>query len=233
VVSGRIVGALVAWDPVRQREAWRVEHPHVVNGGTLVTAGNLVFQGTGRGTLAAYRATDGKRLFEARTGTGVVAPPITYRVGGEQYVAVLAGLGGGLALASADPPPDTLATGNAGHVLAWKLGGAAMLPEAATWQPGPLAAIDGPVDATRVARGEQTFFRYCASCHGPSAIGGGTLPDLRRSSPAVYDDLAGILLSGSRLARGMPSFGNFFGAEDVADLRAYLLSRRAELAAQH
>ena len=175
---------------MRQREVWRVEHPHVVNGGTLATAGNLVFQGTGRGTLAAYRASDGERLFEARTGTGVVAPPITYRAGGEQYVAVLAGFGGGLALASADPPPDTLATGNAGHVLAWKLGGTAALPEAPRLAARRrCAAIDAPVDATRVARGERTFFRYCASCHGPAAIGGGTLPDLRRSSPAVYEDL--------------------------------------------
>jgi quinohemoprotein ethanol dehydrogenase len=232
MVSGRVVAALIAWDPVQQREAWRVEHPHIVNGGTLATAGNLVFQGTGRGTLAAYRASDGKQLFEARTGTGVVAPPITYRVDGEQYVAVLAGLGGGLALASADPPPDTLATGNAGRVLAWKIGGTAKLPEATPWQPPPIAAIDAPVDTARVARGEQTFFRYCATCHGPAAIGGGTLPDLRRSAPAVYDDLESILVSGSRLARGMPRF-EFLAVEDVADLRAYLLSRRAELAAQH
>ncbi len=230
MVSGRIVAALVAWDPVRQREAWRVEHPHVMNGGTLATAGNLVFQGTGRGTFAAYRASDGERLFEARTGTGVIAPPITYTVGGEQYVSVLAGLGGGLALASADPPPDTLATGNAGHVLAWKLGGKASLPEPVDWHPTPITAIDEPLVSERVARGERTFFRYCASCHGPAAIGGGTLPDLRRSSPGVYEDLAGILVSGSRLARGMPRF-DFFTAEDVADVRAYLLSRRAEIAA--
>ncbi|HKA16598.1 MAG TPA: PQQ-dependent dehydrogenase, methanol/ethanol family [Myxococcota bacterium] len=230
--GGRIGAALIAWDPVRQREAWRVEHPHVVNGGTLATAGNLVFQGTGRGTLAAYRASDGAKLFETRTGTGVVAAPITYRIDGEQYVAVLAGLGGGLALASADPPPDTIATGNAGHVLAWKLGGTAALPETPAWQPPQVAAIDAPADAARTARGERTFFRYCATCHGPGAIAGGTLPDLRRAAPQVYGDLESILLSGSRLARGMPSFTGTLTAGDVADLRAYLLSRRAELADQ-
>jgi len=230
MVSGRVVGALVAWDPVRKREVWRVEHPHVVNGGTLATAGNLVFQGTGRARFAAYRASDGERLFEAPTGTGVVAPPITYRVDGEQYVAVLAGLGGGLALASGDPPPETLATGNAGRVLAWKLGGTLLLPEVA-WRPPPVPAIEAHVEPQRVARGEQHYFRYCASCHGPAAIGGGTLPDLRRSAPAVYEDLEGIVLSGSRLARGMPGFGDFLGPEDVTDLRAYLLSRRAALVA--
>jgi len=231
MVESRVVGALVAWDPVRQREVWRVEHAHVVNGGTLATAGNLVFQGTGRARFAAYRASDGERLFEAPTGTGVVAPPITYRVDGEQYVAVLAGLGGGLALASGDPPPETLATGNAGRVLAWKLGGSLLLLEVA-WRPPPVPAIDAHVDPQRVARGERHYFRYCASCHGPAAIGGGTLPDLRRAAPAVYEDLERIVLSGSRLARGMPGFGDFMGSEDVADLRTYLLSRRAALVAE-
>jgi quinohemoprotein ethanol dehydrogenase len=231
MISGRIVGALIAWDPVRQREVWRVEHAHVVNGGTLATAGNLVFQGTGRARFAAYRASDGERLFDAPAGTGVVAPPITYRVDGEQYVAVLAGLGGGLGLASGDPPPETLATGNAGRVLAWKLGGSLALPEVA-WSAPPVPAIDAAIDPQRAERGERHYFRYCASCHGPAAIGGGTLPDLRRSAPAVYDDLERIVLSGSRLARGMPGFGDFMGPEDVADLRAYLLARRAALAAE-
>jgi quinohemoprotein ethanol dehydrogenase len=228
LASGRVVGALVAWDPVRQREAWRVEHPHVVNGGTLATAGNLVFQGTGRGMLAAYRASDGTKLFETKTGTGVVAPPITYRVGGEQYVAVLAGFGGGLALASSDPPADVLASGNAGRVLAWKLGAKAALPEPAPWQPAPLPSVEEPPDPQRAARGEPIYARHCSSCHGPAAIGGGTLPDLRRSSPAVYADLGSVLIGGSRLARGMPRF-DFMTPDDVADVRAYLLSRRVEL----
>jgi quinohemoprotein ethanol dehydrogenase len=231
MASARVAAELLAWDPVRQREVWRVEHAHVANGGTLATAGNLVFQGTGRAMLAAYRATDGTRLFEAPTGTGVVAPPITYLAGGEQYVAVLAGFGGGLALASANPPPETLASGNAGRVLAWKLGGTQVLPESGAGPLAPVAAIDEAVDPQRAARGAQNYARLCSPCHGPVAIGGGTLPDLRRSSPEVYRDLSNIL-SGSRLARGMPQF-DFLGPEDVADLRAYLLSRRAELAAQH
>jgi len=145
LTAGRVVGALIAWDPLRRREVWRVEHEHLANGGTLATAGNLVFQGTGRAMLRAYRATGGKVLFEAPTGTGVVAPPITYELDGEQYVAVVAGLGGGMALASGSPPPETLATGNAGRVLAWKLGGTLALPEAPAWQPPPVAPIDEPI----------------------------------------------------------------------------------------
>jgi quinohemoprotein ethanol dehydrogenase len=231
MATERVVAALVAWDPLRGREAWRVEHEHVANGGVLATAGNLVFQGTGRATLAAYRATDGKLLFEAPTGTGVVAPPITYRVGGEQYVAVLAGLGGGLAMASGDPPPETVASGNAGRLLAWKLGGTLRLPEPGS-RPEPVAPIEARVEPARVERGERLYFRHCGACHGPSAVGGGFIPDLRRSAPAVYDALAAIVLEGGRLDRGMPGFGGVLGPEDVADLRAYLLERRAALAAE-
>jgi PQQ-dependent dehydrogenase (methanol/ethanol family) len=229
MVSEPVVAALVAWDPVAGREVWRAEQRHVANGGALATAGNLVFHATGRATLAAYRASDGNLLFETPTGTGVVAPPITYRVDGEQYVAVLAGLGGGLAMASGDPPPETVASGNAGRVLAWKLGGGAKLPAARIALP-PVVPIEARVDPARARRGNKLYFRFCASCHGPSAVGGGFLPDLRRSPPAVYDQLEAIVVGGGRLDRGMPDFA-FFGAGDVADLRDYLLDRRAALVA--
>ena len=55
---------LSAWDPVAQKERWRVSHPWAVNAGVLATAGNLVFQGTSHGTFAAYRADDGKALWQ-------------------------------------------------------------------------------------------------------------------------------------------------------------------------
>ncbi len=229
MVSGRVVSALVAWDPLRQAEVWRVEHAHVSNGGVLATAGNLVFQGTGRGTFAAYRATDGAKLFEAPTGTGVVAPPITYRVGREQYVAVLAGLGGGLAMASGDPPPEVVASGNAGRVLVWKLGGSARLPAVERPAPEPVSPIEARLDPARVERGKKLYFRHCSPCHGPAAIAGGFLPDLRSSRPPVYEALGAIVLEGGRLDRGMPAFGSVLDAEDVADLRDYLLDRRAAL----
>ena len=66
-------GRLVAWDPVKQKEAWRQEHVSPWNGGTLTTAGNLVFQGTADGRFVAYNATSGEKLWESPTGTGVVA----------------------------------------------------------------------------------------------------------------------------------------------------------------
>ncbi len=48
-------GELLAWDPVAQKEAWHVDLPIPKSGGTLTTAGNLVFQGRGDGKFSAYR----------------------------------------------------------------------------------------------------------------------------------------------------------------------------------
>ncbi len=55
------LAALIAWDPVAQKERWRVWYPTLWNGGTMVTAGNLVFQGTADGELAAFNAQNGRR----------------------------------------------------------------------------------------------------------------------------------------------------------------------------
>ncbi|NQZ96952.1 MAG: PQQ-dependent dehydrogenase, methanol/ethanol family [Myxococcales bacterium] len=230
MLSGPVTGSLLAWDPVAQREVWRNGHVRPWNGGTLSTAGNLVFQGTGNATFAAYRATDGERLFEAPTGTGVVAPPMTYAIDGEQYVALLAGWGGGFALASGDPPSETLATGNRGRVLVFRLGGTLRLDV-----PEPtLAAVvpmDAPIDPQLAERGSALYHRYCGACHGPAAVGGGTIPDLRRSAPETLEALAPILLEGVFSARGMPNFGAWLTDADISALHAYLLEQRARLVA--
>ena len=170
-------------------------------------------------------------LWDSPTGTSVIAPPISYAVDGEQYIAVVAGLGGGMGLASGNPPPAVLASGNAGRVLAWKLAGTATLPEPVAPVLAPVTPIDEKLDPARVESGRKRYIRYCAHCHGPFAIAGGMLPDLRRSSPAIYDTLPTIVLQGALLERGMPSFGKFLDEPGLAEIRQYLLSRRAALIA--
>jgi quinohemoprotein ethanol dehydrogenase len=229
--KGTLGGFLIAWDPVARREVWRVPQRRPWNGGTLTTAGNLVFQGTGEARFEAYRATDGEKLFSAPAGTGVIAPPVTYRVDGEQYVSVMAGWGGGFALASADPPAETLAGGNAGRLLTFKLGGHASLP-APQRVIRSFESIDANFPAAEVDAGMRVFHTFCAACHGPAAIGGGTIPDLRTAEPAVYDALPEIVLEGALLAKGMPRFGKWLDTDDVVALRAYLLSRRALLVSE-
>jgi len=74
--------ALVAWDPIQQKAAWRVPLDTIWNGGTLATAGNVVFQGTAGGYLSAYDAVTGRPLWRFNAGLGIIAPPVSYSVGG-------------------------------------------------------------------------------------------------------------------------------------------------------
>jgi quinohemoprotein ethanol dehydrogenase len=87
-------GALVAWDPVAQRMRWRMPGGGGIGGGTMTTAGNLVFQVLSNGHLVAYSADKGEKLLDLDTGLrSGMGPPITYRVDGKQYVALMGGVG--------------------------------------------------------------------------------------------------------------------------------------------
>ena len=86
--------ALVAWDPVTQKERWRTPGGGAVGGGTVTTAGNLVLQVIPDGHLVAYSADKGEKLLDIQTGLrGGMGPPITYMLDGKQYVAFLGGQG--------------------------------------------------------------------------------------------------------------------------------------------
>jgi quinohemoprotein ethanol dehydrogenase len=108
-------GFLVAWDPVTQKERWRAPGGGGLNGGTVTTAGNLVFQVIPDGRLVAYSADKGEKLWEVQTGlrTGM-GPPITYQVDGRQYVSLMGGAGavaaGGGGVAATVPVPPKLLT---------------------------------------------------------------------------------------------------------------------------
>jgi quinohemoprotein ethanol dehydrogenase len=83
-------GFLVAWDPVKRAERWRVHFPTIENSGTLATAGNLVFHGTQDGMFAAHDARTGEKLWETRT-LRTMGSPVTYEIDGKQYVSIMAG----------------------------------------------------------------------------------------------------------------------------------------------
>jgi quinohemoprotein ethanol dehydrogenase len=206
-------GRLIAWDPIARKARWTVEYGSYWNGGTLATAGNLVFQGTAAGEFFAYRATDGQKLWSVWVGTGIVAPPITYEVDGRQYVSVMAGWGGAFARKARAP----------GKLLTFVLDGKAPLP--ARPAPRPVTAIANPASADQIVAGAKLFETYCARCHGGATVA----PDLRRSSPAMYRSYERILLEGSLAERGMPRF-DYLDRPAVAALRAYLLDERRKLA---
>jgi hypothetical protein len=87
-------GALIAWDPVTQKERWRASGGGGIGGGTVTTAGNLVLQVIPDGRFVAYSADKGEKLFEFQTGLrGGMSPPITYQIDGKQYVTLMGGTG--------------------------------------------------------------------------------------------------------------------------------------------
>jgi alcohol dehydrogenase (cytochrome c) len=85
------LGELMAWDPVKSKKVWGIKEDLPFNGGTLTTAGNLVFAGNLHGQFQAIDANDGKVLWQKTLGSGIGAGPITYAVNGKQYVAVVVG----------------------------------------------------------------------------------------------------------------------------------------------
>ncbi|MEN8162404.1 MAG: c-type cytochrome, partial [Myxococcota bacterium] len=212
--------ALTAWDPVGGKAIWKVAHRSEVNGGALATAGNLVFHGSGDGALAAYRAADGAKLWEAPIGIGVMAPPISYRVDGEQYVAVSVGIGGsaGLNLAEFDYQ-------NAGFVIAWKLGGGAKLPTIAKRPPGRVVVEPTDAPPERIAAGQALYAEHCFRCHGMGTKSGGLLPDLRFSSRATHARWNDIVLGGIRADRGMASFADVLDEESALTIQAYVIAQ--------
>lgn len=91
------IGSLRAIDPKTGKVAWEVKNEAPLWGGVL-TAGDLVFWGTPEGYLKAADAKTGKVVWQFQTGSGIVAPPITWTQGGEQFVSVVSGWGGAVPL---------------------------------------------------------------------------------------------------------------------------------------
>jgi alcohol dehydrogenase (cytochrome c) len=96
------IGAMRAVDPKTGKIVWEAPNNAPLWGGVLTTGGNLVFWGTPEGYLQAADAKTGKIVWKFQTGSGVVAPPVTWIEGGEQYVAVASGWGGAVPLWGGD-----------------------------------------------------------------------------------------------------------------------------------
>jgi quinohemoprotein ethanol dehydrogenase len=225
-------GALVAWDPVKQAAAWTVSYPGPWNGGTLATAGGLVFQGTATGQFNAYRADSGAKLWSFATQTGVIAAPMTYTIAGEQYVAVLAGWGGAYDLASGVVADKSGPIRNISRLLVFKLGAKTALPA-----PPPMnkMVLDPPPftgTPEQVALGSDLYGRYCTVCHGDAAIAGALVPDLRHSGAiASADTIKSVVIDGALQHSGMVSFASALRPTDAEAIRQFLIKRANEDAA--
>ncbi|HEY0683331.1 MAG TPA: PQQ-dependent dehydrogenase, methanol/ethanol family [Steroidobacter sp.] len=216
-------GALKAWDPVAQREVWRVDYPWFYNGGLLATAGNLVFQGTTDGYLKAYAADTGHFAGEVFVGTSIMAAPASYAVDGEQFIAVLAGYGG----AQLDEFLEGSAArkyGNAGRIVAFRLGGGKVpIPPEKDWDANiPPLPERMPADAAKLVHGASLFAQHCGVCHvlDDSPSGYPNLLRLPAAKHAIFDE---IVLRGALSGRGMASFANELSEADAHAIHAYLI----------
>ncbi len=91
--GGRAVahGAIWALDVRTGKVVSKAEFQAPNESGMLSTDGDLLFSGQPDGRLVAYDADSLKELWSFSLGTPITAPPMTYSVGGKQYVAVVAG----------------------------------------------------------------------------------------------------------------------------------------------
>lgn len=215
---------LTAWDPVAQRPAWEVPFASNVSAGILSTAGGLVFQGTTDGELVAYRDDTGEKLWAQPVHVGIMAPPVSYRVGDVQYVAVVAGIGG-----SQGGHFVTMANENPGHVFAFRLDGTAVPPS-----PPPrrreVHVDPAMLDEASAEHGGDLYATHCLRCHGVKARSSGLVPDLRFSAAHVHAIWQQIVRDGVFASRGMAGFADSLSAADVNAIHSYVI--REALASQ-
>jgi quinohemoprotein ethanol dehydrogenase len=212
-------GRLLAWDPVQQKEVWRAEYVSPWNGGTMTTAGNLVFQGTADGRFIAYNAKTGEKLWETPVGTGAIAGPATYMVDGVQYVSIAVGWGGvyGVSRRATDREGP-------GRVYTFMIGGKGPLPEFTKYQIGSL--LTGiKYDPKDVPEGKALYISSCANCHGvPGVYEGGNIKNLGYASTEMIANLKDIVFKGPFVGQGMPDFTGKLKDDDVVKIQAFIQS---------
>ena len=103
-------------------------------------------------------------------------------------------------------------------------------PLTTTSRPAPAPITASAATEETLTLGGTTYARRCAMCHGAEAASGGLIPDLRYSTPATMDRYAEIVLGGALAGNGMPSFKASLKDEEVAAIKAYVLTRRALIA---
>lgn len=219
---------LRAWDPVAQKAAWEVDITGTVEkgamlrrpGGVMSTASALVFQGDLDGHFKVFDGRTGAQLRDINVGTSMMAAPMTYKIGGEQYVAVMAGIG-------EYPGYADYHYGNKGRIVAFKLGGGdvphrPLVSRAAASTEPPVPDTGTP---EQIASGKALFAQHCAMCHA-----NGRAPDLTRMTAATHTEFPNIVLKGARSAKGMPSFAAVISETEVQAIHAFVINAAASAA---
>ena len=206
---------LLAWDPVAKEAVWQ-QRQGGSRSGVLTTAGNLVFQGTSDSTFSAFRADTGDRVWTTDTQSGIVGGAASYEIGGEQYIAVVAGQSRRGAGYWAP---------NYARLLVYKIGGTATLPEMISYTPPELNPPENFGSPELLAQGETHYNEHCASCHGNNGRVSSLFPDLKvaaaLNNAALFN---AIVIDGALQNNGMVSFADDLTPEDANAVRAYVVS---------
>ena len=217
-------GSLIAWNVEKKAIQWRVNYSCIWNGGTLVTGGDLVFQGLETGQLVAYNARTGKEVWTFDAKLGIVAPPITFFDGNQQYVSVLVGYGGSGGLGKA---PFQKCMWNYGEqprrLLTFAIGGTATLPPTPPRQglPAPLDEPTLAIDPGEVAAGHDLYSFWCSGCHNVGATGSAVAPNLLASHIALDEHAFIQFVSGGyAVSAGMPKWP--ISSQELTDIYQYI-----------
>ncbi|MDT7828214.1 PQQ-dependent dehydrogenase, methanol/ethanol family [Pricia sp. S334] len=218
-MANRNFGKLIAWDPIARKEKWNYWQKSVWNAGVLAS-NDLIFQGNAEGEFIAFDAATGKKVWSFPLNSGIIAAPMTYAIDGKQYVSILVGWGGVRGLWSKFT--DQI---NPGTLYTFSLGGNAEMPEFPEQPKKQLVDLEFEAVPEQLENGGQLFQRYCASCHQMMLFpGGGSIPDLTYSPPAIFDSFQQIVGDGTLLGLGMPNFGDRLSNDDIIDIKGFILS---------
>ena len=213
-------GELKAIEPLSGRIKWSFPTQVPMNGGTLVTAGNLVFSGAQTGELYALHAETGEKLWEYRTSSGIIAPPVTYQIYGKQYVAVASGIGGLYAAVSGDPHLKNINPGNSIWAFALNSGAIDRTPIAKTVIPPPESTEIGSKTLSATAEaGKSLYHQYCAHCHGVDLMTSGTNYDLKQFPENDELRFVSAIVNGKG---SMPGWGDQFSREEMSAIYSYV-----------
>jgi len=211
-------GRLIAWNPKTQKEEWGIDQVSLYNGGLLSTTTGLLMQGDAEGFFSIRDVKDGSVIKQFDLRSGIVAPPVTYMVDGEQYITVLVGWGGHIA--KVKKFVDRL---HPGTIYTFKLSGTASFPEKLPGDPIPLTAQRTTAEPVQIGNGWNVYTRFCAHCHTMPGSGGGSVPDLARSVDGMLANYKAIVINGSLASKGMPGLEGLITEQEVEDVKAFVL----------
>ena len=156
-IGSPLNGTFTALDSKTNKIAWQHKTFYMtgMGGGSMTTAGGLVFRGESDGNVLALDARTGTELWRFQTGFGADAPAMTYEVDGEQFVAIATG--------------GNMIIGSAYGDALWAFSLKGQLHP--LWPPPPPPSIAGPrgaiaegVDAVTISGGNVEY------SYGPSRI---------------------------------------------------------------